>query len=296
MSGWWSIAPYLTQMEQGMVLTGVVQREPYLQLVSLALQVEWVVLVDPTFPLLERWPPGHPPQALYCPMGIPICLEGDCWGACVCCVVLFPVWGLPQADTACGWQGLSSSTWRRCGIPPLGGFGWGGVCSSLALFEGCVHDIAMYTVTWASEGAMALTVMASPWNSVVFTIPWVACCSSSREWNKTTDSIVELWSTPNGWVWPFVTQISMMPSSEIEEASIGVSSLLVMDTRHNLSLKTTSVDGTSWSLKAVVEEVMDILNFTLVLSSLQCGSSSFTNRFVTGIMERLSTMNIKPNS
>ena len=53
-------------------------------------------------------------------------------------------------------------------------------------------------------------------------------------------------------------QISMTSSSEIEEASIGVSSLLVMDTRHNLSLKMTSADGTSQSPEAVAEEVTDI--------------------------------------
>ena len=53
-------------------------------------------------------------------------------------------------------------------------------------------------------------------------------------------------------------QISMMSSSEIEEASIGVPSLFVVVTRHNLLLKTMSVDGTSQSLEAVAEEVMDI--------------------------------------
>ena len=58
----------------------------------------------------------------------------------------------------------------------------------------------------------------------------------------------------------FVTQISTMSSSETEEASIGVSSLLVMDTRHNLSLKMTLVDGTSQSPEVIAEEVMDILH------------------------------------
>ena len=38
--------------------------EPFLQLV--ALEQEWVASMDPTFPLLERWPPGHSPLALYC--------------------------------------------------------------------------------------------------------------------------------------------------------------------------------------------------------------------------------------
>ena len=56
-------------------------------------------------------------------------------------------------------------------------------------------------------------------------------------------------------------QISTMSSSEIEEASMGVPSLLVMITRHNLLLKTMSVDGTSQSPEAVVEEVTDIFFF-----------------------------------
>ena len=49
----------------------------------------------------------------------------------------------------------------------------------------------MYNVTWASKGAMALTVMASPQNSVIFMIQQVAWCSSSGERIKTTDSIAE---------------------------------------------------------------------------------------------------------
>ena len=79
----------------------------------------------------------------------------------------------------------------------------------------------------------------------------------------------------HGWIpehtqWVGVTllmEISMMSSSEIEEASIGVSSPLVMVTRHNLLLKTMPVDGSSWSPEAVVEEVMDIffLNFAFYL-------------------------------
>ena len=61
-------------------------------------------------------------------------------------------------------------------------------------------------------------------------------------------------------------QISMMSSSETEEASTSVPSLLVRDTRHSLVLKTTLADETSQSLpEAVVEEVVDILNFMLIL-------------------------------
>ena len=62
-----------------------------------------------------------------------------------------------------------------------------------------------------------------------------------------------------------------MSSSEIEEASIGVPSLFVMVTRHNLLLKTMSVDGTSRSLEAVAEEVMDIIILKFcILSYLHC--------------------------
>ena len=43
---------------------------------------------------------------------------------------------------------------------------------------------------------------------------------------------------------PFVMLISTMSSSEIEEASIGVPSLLVIDIKHNLP-RNISADGTS---------------------------------------------------
>ena len=65
-------------------------------------------------------------------------------------------------------------------------------------------------------------------------------------------------------------QISMMSSSEIEEASIGVPSPLVIDSKHNL-LQNESVGGTSQSLEVVAEEVTDIFggkispNFTQTL-------------------------------
>ena len=58
-------------------------------------------------------------------------------------------------------------------------------------FEGFKHSIARYTLVWASEGAMALTVIASPCNSVAFMIPQVACCNSSIKWKRTADSVVE---------------------------------------------------------------------------------------------------------
>ena len=48
-------------------------------------------------------------------------------------------------------------------------------------------------------------------------------------------------------------------------------SLFVMVTRHNLLLKTMSVDGTSQSPEAVVEEVTDIIILKFcILSYLHC--------------------------
>ena len=53
-------------------------------------------------------------------------------------------------------------------------------------------------------------------------------------------------------------QISMMSSSKMEEASIGVPSPLVMVINSNL-FRNELGDGTSQSLDAVAEEVMDIV-------------------------------------
>ena len=53
-------------------------------------------------------------------------------------------------------------------------------------------------------------------------------------------------------------QIPTMSSSKIEEASIGVPSLLVIESKHNLSWNELG-DGTSQSLEVVAEEVMDIV-------------------------------------
>ena len=53
-------------------------------------------------------------------------------------------------------------------------------------------------------------------------------------------------------------QISMMSSSEMEEASIGVPSPLIMVIKSNL-VQSELGGGTSQSLNAVVEEVMDIV-------------------------------------
>ena len=49
-----------------------------------------------------------------------------------------------------------------------------------------------------------------------------------------------------------------MSSSEMEEASIGVSSPLIIESKHNLSRNDLG-DGTSQSLDVVVEEVTDIV-------------------------------------
>ena len=67
-------------------------------------------------------------------------------------------------------------------------------------------------------------------------------------------------------------QISMMSSSEIEEASIGVPSPLVIDSKHKLS-QNELVGRTSRSLEVVAEEVTDIFvgKFHLTLPKLHCG-------------------------
>ena len=69
---------------------------------------------------------------------------------------------------------------------------------------------------------------------------------------------MEYRSTPDGWVCALQMQISMMSSSVMEEASIGVPSPLVVVINSNLVWNELG-DGTSWSLNAVVEEVMDIV-------------------------------------
>ena len=121
----------------------------------------------------------------------PFIWRGIAGGTCILHIVQFPVWGLPWADAARGQQGLQVLLGDDAVFPHLGEF----VGEVYAALSPHLKDFyvtsAMYAVTWASEGAMALTVMASPRNSFVFMIAQVACCSSSREQNKTTDSIVE---------------------------------------------------------------------------------------------------------
>ena len=123
-------------------------------------------------------------------MGVSMYLEGDCWGACLFSIVQFLVLGPPQAGVACGQQGLQVLLGGDAVFPHLGEF-VGEVYVALPPFEGCEHDVARYAVIWASEGAIALTVMASPCNSIAFTILQVAHCNSSTEQNKTTNSMAE---------------------------------------------------------------------------------------------------------
>ena len=60
---------------------------------------------------------------------------------------------------------------------------WGSLfrrlCGSSSPFEGFKHSVTRYTLVWVSEGAIALTVMASSHNSIAFTIPHVVHCNSS---------------------------------------------------------------------------------------------------------------------
>ena len=107
--------------------------------------------------------------------------------------------------------------------------------------------------TCASNGAIVQTVIASSCNSITSIKVWLARFKSSIVPKRMTDSATEYWSTPNGWVWLFWTQIPTMFSSKMEEASIEVPSPLVMESKHNLSWNDLE-DGTSWSLDVVVEE------------------------------------------
>ena len=85
----------------------------------------------------------------------------------------------------------------------------------------------------------------------------------------------------------------MMSSSEIEEASIGVPSLLAMDIRHNLS-RSILVDGTSQSLEAVTEEVTDIFeNFTQLHCDVEDPAVSQLNNHVTGCYRSSACKNSK---
>ena len=77
-----------------------------------------------------------------------------------------------------GW-GLSVGEW---GSPsPSEGGKWG--------FEGSPPTAIIYTLTWVSEGAIALTAMALSGNSVTLMAPQVVCCMSSVEQNRATNSV-----------------------------------------------------------------------------------------------------------
>ena len=171
-----------------MVVTGVVQREPFLQLI--ALQQEWVASVDPTFPLLERWPPGHPPQAPYYPMGVPIHLEGVAGGTVnLHCTIS---WVRSSMSWCSSWSlRPPSSAWRQCSVPPLGGVCWGGVCGSPSPVVGFECQTIVYVVLWASEGATVLTMIASSRNSNTLTMLQLAHFNYSTVLKRTTDSVAK---------------------------------------------------------------------------------------------------------
>ena len=152
----------------------------------------------------------------------------------------------------------------------------GGVCGSPSPADGFKCHIAWNAATCASVGAIVWTVMASSHNSIMSGKVWCARFTSSRFLNRMTDSTTVYWSTPNGQACALLMQISMMSSSVMEEASIGVPSPLVIEINSN---RNESGDGTSWSLDAVAEEVTQIVEgiyLNLIEISL-CWSGS--NRF-----------------
>ena len=109
-----------------------------------------VASVDPTFPLLERWPPGHPPQAPYCLMGIPICLGGGCWGAHSFHVVLFLGVIPPQAAAARSQQDHQILPEDGTVFPHLGEML--GRCVQLSFpFWGFECQTVAYAIIWSSQ-------------------------------------------------------------------------------------------------------------------------------------------------
>ena len=48
-------------------------------------------------------------------------------------------------------------------------------------FGGSPPTAIIYTLTWVSERAIALTAMASSHNTIALMAPWVMCCMSSVE-------------------------------------------------------------------------------------------------------------------
>ena len=137
----------------------------------------------------------------------------------------------------------------------------------------------MNVAACASARAIVQMVTASLHSSVTSGRVQCVWFTSSRLLNKMTDSTAEYWSAPNGQVCALQTQISMMSSSEMEEASIGVSSPLVMVSNSNL-FQNELGGGTSQSLDAVAEELTDIVAgmYFYLFKILLCwsGSSRFT--------------------
>ena len=177
-------------MEQDMALTVVVQRELLLQLITQLLEMEWVASMDPTFPLLERWPSGHPLGVPTMQWAYPCIWRGTAGGHIYfalhnfLCKIFHELMQLIVSK-------VSKFHLKMMWHPPA----WGsllGRCIWLSLpIWGFKHNVTMYALVWASEGAMALTVMASPCNSIAFAILQVACCNSSVEQSRTTDSVAE---------------------------------------------------------------------------------------------------------
>ena len=123
--------------------------------------------------------------------------------------------------------------------------------------------------------------MASLHNSVTSGKVQCAQFTSLRFPNRMTDSAAEYRSTPNGQACALLMQISMMSSSIMEEASIGVPSPLVIESNSNLSQNELG-DGTSQSLDAVAEEVTDIVEgiYLYLIKILLCWSGSSRSTYV----------------
>ena len=259
-----------------MAIAAVVQRELFPQLVNS--ELGWFASLDPTFPLLERWPPNHLPWTLYCLMDVPSHEEGVLGGTVNSHCMISCLRSLMSCRSSLSLRSPSWA-WRRCSVSSHGGDWWGGVCGYPSPVVGFEHHIVVNVATCASIGAFVQTMMTSPWNSVMSSRVRCTRLTSLRLPNKMTNSTAEYWSTPNGQVCALLMQISMMSSSKMEEASIGVPSPLVMVINSNL-FQNELGDGTSWSLNAVAEEVMDIVKGTsfYLFKILLCwsGSSRFT--------------------
>ena len=108
-------------------------------------------------------------------------------------------WWRSSSSWCSSWLArLPRSTCRWCGISPLGwGLSWGEWGSPSSSegggwdFEDSPPTAIIYALTWASEGATALTAMASSHCFIALTTPCVVCCISSVEQNRVTNSVAE---------------------------------------------------------------------------------------------------------